>query len=152
MSHDELDANKNTGIVTRYKTTHHTHMKTSVSLSPLHPSAMSNFHGDSALSAWGVSCQSPPKTLPPEVRLTPGSAKEPPRRARRRQGLKLPQRAPAMIHGSSVGKREKQKITGKELKRPKALFQIGKKISHSQKYFTFTCTEGCVLGAPCPTY
>lgn len=87
-----------------------------------------------------------------EVRLMPGSAKEPPRRARSRQGLKLPQRAPAMIHGSSVGKRENQKITGKELKRPKALLQTGKKISHSQKYFTFTCTEGCVLGAPCPTY
>lgn len=50
MSQDELAANKNTGIVTRYKTIHHTNMKTSASLSPLHPSAMSNYHGGSALS------------------------------------------------------------------------------------------------------
>jgi len=40
-----------------------------------------------------------------------------------------------MMHGSSMGKRENQKITGKELKRPKALLQIGKKTSHSPKYF-----------------
>lgn len=55
VSHDELAPNKNTDIVTRYKTIHHTNIKTSISLSPLHASTMNNYHGISALSqVWGV--------------------------------------------------------------------------------------------------
>lgn len=95
---------------------------------------MSKYHGGSVLSQLrGVSHQSPPKALDSETKLTPGSVKEPAGRARRRHGLNLSKRGPAMVHSSSVGKRENQKITGKELKKLKALLQTGKKTSHSSK-------------------
>lgn len=127
MSHVEFASNKNARIVTRYKTIHHTNIKASVFLSPpIPPQRIMTIASVIPFSSGeGIVNQLPSIVFRGEAVCQLWKA--------RRQILRLPQRASSMIHGSSLGKRKNLKITEKELKRPKALLQIGKKRSHSPK-------------------
>lgn len=139
MNHTELASNKNAGIVTRCTPIHHTNIKTSVLLSPLHPSAMNKMTMALVLlfsSGEGTVNQSQGTVFRDEADTSLYKGK--------RQVPKLPKRASFMIHGSSLGKRKNLKITGKGLKRPKTLLPIGKTVSHILRIVHIQC---CVLGA-----